>query len=138
MGISTNKDKTVIITDNDNIELSNLNRQFLYKQDNIGEPKSIVACKEVKKMNNDFNIYPMKARIGIENENIFNENFWKKQDFIINVVDNIEERLYISEQCMINKKILIDSGTLGTIANSHIIIPFKTTQNTPPKQEDIE
>ena len=138
MGISTNKDKTVIITDNDNIELSNLNRQFLYKQDNIGEPKTIVACKEVKKMNNNFNIYPMKARVGIENENIFNENFWKKQDFIINAVDNIEARLYISEQCMINQKILIDSGTLGTIANSHIIIPFKTTQYTPPKQEDIE
>ena len=138
MGISTNKDKKVTITDNDNIEISNLNRQFLFKQDNIGEPKSIIASNEVKKMNKDFNIYSMKARIGIENENIFNEEFWKKQDFIINAVDNIEARLYISEQCILNQRILIDSGTLGTIANSHVIIPFKTTQYSPPRQENTE
>ena len=33
--IETNKDKIVTITDNDNIEISNLNRQFLFKHDNI-------------------------------------------------------------------------------------------------------
>ena len=51
MGIATNKDKIVTITDNDNIEISNLNRQFLFKHDNIGEPKSIIASKEATKMN---------------------------------------------------------------------------------------
>ena len=35
MGIATNKDKIVTITDNDNIKTSNLNRQFLFKHDNI-------------------------------------------------------------------------------------------------------
>ena len=39
---------------------------------------------------------------------------------------------------MINQKILIDSGTLGTIANSLIIILFKTKQYIPSKQENIE
>lgn len=29
MGIATNENKRVFVTDNDNIELSNLNRQFL-------------------------------------------------------------------------------------------------------------
>ena len=58
MGIATNKDKIVTITDNDNIETSNLNRQFLFKHDNIGEPKSIIASKEAIKMNTDFHCNP--------------------------------------------------------------------------------
>jgi ubiquitin-activating enzyme E1 len=58
MGIATNKDKIVTITDNDNIKTSNLNRQFLFKHDNIGEPKSIIASKEAIKMNTDFHCNP--------------------------------------------------------------------------------
>lgn len=138
MGIATNKDKIVTITDNDNIEISNLNRQFLFKHDNIGEPKSIIASKEITKMNTDFHCNPMKARIGIENENIFDEKFWEKQDFIINAVDNVEARLYISEQSIIFRKKLIDSGTLGTIANSQVIIPFKTIKYNAPIEDDSE
>ena len=138
MGIATNKDKIVTITDNDNIEISNLNRQFLFKHDNIGEPKSIIASKEATKMNTDFHCNPMKARIGIENENIFDEKFWEKQDFIINAVDNVEARLYISEQSIIYRKKLIDSGTLGTIANSQVIIPFKTIKYNAPIEDDSE
>ena len=138
MGISTNKEKNVTITDNDNIEISNLNRQFLFKHDDVGQSKSIIASKAVKKMNSDFNCNPMKARIGIENENIFSEEFWEKQNFIINAVDNLEARLYISEQCLLFRKTLIDSGTLGTIANSQVIVPFKTIKYAEPKKEDTE
>ena len=53
MGIATNKDKIVKITDNDNIKTSNLNRQFLFKHDNIWEPKSIIASKEETKRKNN-------------------------------------------------------------------------------------
>ena len=129
MGLSINNNKKIIITDNDNIEISNLNRQFLFRHDNIGESKSIIASNEVKKMNSEINIFPMKARIGIETENIFNEEFYENQDFIINAVDNLEARLYISEQSILYRKILIGSGTLGTIANSRIYIRMEHWSN---------
>ena len=58
IGIAANKDKIVTITDNDNIKTSNLNRQFLFKHDNIWEPKSIIASKEETKMNTDFHCNP--------------------------------------------------------------------------------
>ena len=138
MGISTNKNKNVTITDNDNIEISNLNRQFLFKHDNVGEPKSIIASNEVKKINKDFNVYPMNSKVGIETEDIFNEEFWEKQDFIINAVDNLDARIYISEQSIIFRKILIDSGTLGTFANSQVIVPFKTIEYFLPKRKNNE
>ena len=138
MGVSINKEKKVTITDNDNIEISNLNRQFLFKYNDISKSKSVIACNAVKEMNINFNCNPMKARIGIENEKIFNEKFWKNQNYIINAVDNLEARIYISEQSLIYKKILIDSGTLGTIANSQVIIPNKTIKYTEPLKENIE
>lgn len=50
----------------------------------------------------------------------------EKQNYIIKAVDNLEARIYIQNQSLIYKKILIDSGTLGTIANSQVIIPNKT------------
>ena len=133
MGIATNKNKkyNVTVTDNDNIVLSNLNRQFLFRKENIGESKSKIACERIKNFNNSFNCIDLQARIGEENENIFNENFWKVQDFIINAVDNIEARIYIANKCKIYKKILIDSGTNGTKANSQIIIPYKTIDYSP-------
>ena len=79
MGIENNKDKIVTITDNDNIEISNLNIQFLFKRDNIGKHKSIIASKEATKMNTDFHCNPKKARIGIVNENFLMKNFGKNK-----------------------------------------------------------
>lgn len=138
MGISTNKDNVVTITDNDNIEISNLNRQFLFKKKNQGDSKSITAANEIKNINNNFNCIGLDKKVGLETENIFDETFWNSQNYIINAVDNLEARIYISNQCLLYKKILIDSGTLGTIANSQVIVPHKTIQYIEPKKEDEE
>ena len=139
MGIATNENKRVFVTDNDNIELSNLNRQFLFNINSIGKPKAEIACNSIKKMNKNFNCDHFQVRLGPESENIFDEEFWNKQDFIINAVDNIRARKYIAEQSLIYKKILIDSGTHGTKANCQIIVPHKTIPYSPPenKQNDF-
>jgi len=128
MGISTDKNKksNVTVTDDDNIMESNLNRQFLFRKENIGQPKSIVACQSILKINPSFNCINLQKRIGPENENLFNQKFWKKQNIIINAVDTIEARKYIANECKKYQKILIDSGTNGTKANSQVIIPYKT------------
>ena len=138
MGIATNSQKNLFVTDNDNIELSNLNRQFLFDKNSIGRPKAEVACESIKKMNKDFNCIYFQNRVCQETENFFNEEFWNKQDYIINAVDNIEARKYIADQSLIYKKILIDSGTLGTKANSQIMVPHKTIPYSPPEEKEEE
>ena len=114
MGISDNKNKNVIVTDNDNIEVSNLNRQFLFRKGDVGKSKSKCACQEAKKIHPCFNCIDRQSRIGPENEHIYDEKFWNDQTCIINAVDNIEARKYIDKQCTFNEKPLIDCGTLGT------------------------
>ena len=136
MGVSTENNHKLIVTDNDNIEISNLNRQFLFNKNSIGKSKSEIACNSAKEMNKDFNCVSYKTRLDQESENFFNEEFWNKQDYIINAVDNIKARIYIADQCLIYKKILIDSGTLGTKANSQIMIPHKTIPYSPPEEKE--
>ena len=51
MGISTGNESKTIITDNDLIETSNLNGQFLFRNKDIGKPKSKIPSVQAKIMN---------------------------------------------------------------------------------------
>jgi hypothetical protein len=82
MGISSRNGKT-IVTDNDNIEVSNLNRQFLFRKNDVGQSKSQRDCAAMKYMNPDFKCADLQSRVGPENEHIFDDKFWDAQDFII-------------------------------------------------------
>ena len=126
MGFCTSPDRKFVVTDNDNIEISNLNRQFLFKKKDVGKPKSEIAVKSVKEMNPSFKAEGLQAKVGKETEDTFNEEFWQNQNFIIYAVDSVEARKYIDTKVVFYQKIAVDSGTLGTQAQSQIIIPYKT------------
>ena len=49
-------------------------------------------------MNSFFNFISLQTRDSLENEYFFNEQFWNEHDYIINAVDNIKARIYISNQ----------------------------------------
>ena len=105
MGLCTGDNKNLSIADNDRIEISNLNRQFLFQKNNVGRSKSEVVCTTIKKMNKDFNCISIQKRLNEESEDFFNEEFWNKQDYIIMAVDNREARKYIADQSKIYQKI---------------------------------
>ncbi len=45
---------------------------------------------------------------------------------MVNALDNIKARLYVDAQCVKHMKPLLESGTLGTKANSQVIVPRMT------------
>ena len=53
MGVSTSGKGRIVCTDDDNIEISNLNRQFLFRKQHVGKNKSEVACEVGKKINKE-------------------------------------------------------------------------------------
>jgi ubiquitin-activating enzyme E1 len=126
MGVGCSEQGKVTVTDNDNIEVSNLNRQFLFRKYNVGDSKSHVACNIAKEINRTLNVTDYKAYVSQETENVFNDDFWENLDFVVNAVDNIKARLYVDSRCVWYAKPLLESGTLGTKANSQMIIPYKT------------
>lgn len=48
MGVGCSSEGKVHVTDNDNIEVSNLNRQFLFRKTHVGGSKSATACTIAK------------------------------------------------------------------------------------------
>jgi len=114
------------VTDADRIELSNLSRQFLFREHNVGQPKSKAAGAMATVMNSGFKIESLEHFVGPKSEDIFNDAFWMKLDGVCNALDNMEARLYVDNMCVRYEKSLLESGTMGTSGNVDTIAPFKT------------
>ena len=90
MGISS-KNRKIIITDNDNIVLINLNRQFLFNKNDVKQNNSKLYCakREAIKMNKDMNIKEYQLLVNDDPRDIFDDEFIDNQNIIISVVDNL-------------------------------------------------
>jgi len=118
----------VSITDDDRIELSNLSRQFLFRREHVGKPKSVSGAEAGRRMNPSL-VKAMKAyevRVEPKTEDIFDDAFWDGLDFVLNALDNNIARRYTDSKCVLHQKPLFESGTLGTQANTVICLPNKT------------
>ena len=94
---------TIGIIDNDNVEISNIQRQIIFNSMDIKKNKSIVAAKKLKKINPNINILYFKNKLKKENINKILKNF----NVIADGSDNFKTRFLINDYCLKNKKILV-------------------------------
>ena len=140
IGLGIGKRGKITITDMDQIEKSNLNRQFLFRPKDVGQLKSVCAASAVIAMNPDLEgkIVSLPDRVGPDTEHIFNENFWEGLDQVTNALDNVDARQYVDRRCVFFRKPLLDSGTLGTKGNTQVVLPNLTesysSSQDPPEQ----
>lgn len=118
--------KDIVITDFDQIEKSNLSRQFLFKDKDIKKFKSLQARKAILKMRPEINVEALTLKVEKESEIKFNKKFYDLIDCVFNALDNIEARKYVDSKCIDYDLPLFESGTLGTKAHSQTIIPYLT------------
>lgn len=139
MGVSCGETGKCTVTDDDQIEKSNLSRQFLFRDWDIGSPKSTVAGKAASKINPDFKVHAQQDRVGPKTEDIFDDKFWKGLDMVVNALDNVQARLYVDNKCVYHCKPLLESGTLGPKCNTQMVIPHMTenygASRDPPETE---
>jgi ubiquitin-activating enzyme E1 len=125
------------VTDMDKIEKSNLNRQFLFRNENIGHFKSEAARDAILKMNPDVNIVAHILKVAPETNNVFDTQFYSGLTSIMTALDNVNARLFVDRKCVENGCHLIDSGTLGTQGNVQVVVPYVTesyaSSNDPPE-----
>ncbi|KAF4501389.1 ubiquitin-activating enzyme E1 [Fusarium agapanthi] len=141
IGLGTGPEGKIWVTDMDSIERSNLNRQFLFRVDDVGQMKSDRAALAVQRMNPDLegHMVTLKERVSPETENVFNEDFWRNLDGVTNALDNVEARTYVDRRCVFFQKPLLESGTLGTKGNTQVVLPHLTesysSSQDPPEKE---
>lgn len=128
MGLGTGPKGKITIADMDQIEKSNLNRQFLFRPKDVGKLKSDCAAEAVQAMNPELKgkITTLPDRVGPDTEHIFNEDFWEQLDGVTNALDNVDARQYVDRRCVFFRKPLLDSGTLGTKGNTQVVLPSLT------------
>lgn len=115
------------VTDMDEIERSNLNRQFLFRDRDIGQPKSVTAAKAARVMCPSLCVKPMTNPVGVDTEDVFDHRFWSQDvDVAINALDTWAARLYVDSKCVEFAKPLLESGTLGASGHTQIIVPYAT------------
>lgn len=140
IGLGTGPQGRIWVTDMDQIEKSNLNRQFLFRPKDVGQLKSECASRAVQAMNPDLkgHIEMLKDRVAQDTEHIFNEKFWENLDGVTNALDNVDARTYVDRRCVFFHKPLLDSGTLGTKGNTQVVLPRLTesysSSQDPPEQ----
>ncbi|RGP74256.1 ubiquitin-activating enzyme e1 [Fusarium longipes] len=141
IGLGTGPEGKIWVTDMDSIERSNLNRQFLFRADDVGKMKSDRAALAVQRMNPDLegHMVTLKERVSPETESVFNEDFWRNLDGVTNALDNVEARTYVDRRCVFFQKPLLESGTLGTKGNTQVVLPHLTesysSSQDPPEKE---
>lgn len=119
----------ITIADYDRIDISNLNRQIIATQENIGEFKTEIAKKRVESINPDCKINIITQKITPENLNNLLDNI----DFLIDACDDVNLKISLIKNA-IDRNIPVIS-CLGTGNKTHPellkIGKLKETQNDP-------
>ena len=98
------------VIDLDTIDVSNLNRQFLFRPQHVGMSKAIVAAEAAKAFNPQVSI---KAHHGNIKNPKYGIEYFKKFSLVMNALDNIDARRHVNRVCLSSNVFLIDSGTTG-------------------------
>lgn len=128
MGAATGTEGAVVVTDMDTIEKSNLSRQLLFRDSDIGKFKSKAAVEAVHRLNPSVRMEYHTSKVGEDDDpGPFDSEFWSKGvDVVLNALDNMDARLFMDSQCVANGKALVDAGTLGSKGNVQVVVPFKS------------
>ena len=115
--------RKITIVDDDTIEVSNLNRQALYKENDIGLKKVDVAKVELLKINNDVEVNAIDQRLTHYNA----EEILSEGDIILDGTDNYNARGVMNGASFKLKKPWIFTAVEGTVGYVKAIIPGKTS-----------
>ncbi|KAL4780988.1 hypothetical protein BJX76DRAFT_27497 [Aspergillus varians] len=111
------------LIDLDTIDLSNLNRQFLFRYEHIKRPKALVA-KEVAQA------FQPSAKIEAYHANIkdsqFNVDWFATFNIVFNALDNLDARRHVNKMCLAADVPLVESGTTGFNGQVQVIMKGKT------------
>jgi len=125
--------RNIDVIDMDTIDISNLNRQFLFRQQDVGKPKATVAAEFINKRIPGARVKPHFKKI-----QDFDEDFYRGFNLVIAGLDSIEARRWING-LLVNMVVMtsdgpdpdtiipmVDGGTEGFKGQARVILPRLT------------
>jgi ubiquitin-like 1-activating enzyme E1 B len=120
--------RNVTVIDLDTIDVSNLNRQLLFRSRHVGQPKCVVACAVATQLSiaqphsttvitpaaEQQQSVPYIAHHGnVCDTTQFHAEFVKQYDIVLNALDNVIARRRVNRLCLATSVPLIEAGTTG-------------------------
>ncbi len=116
------------LIDNDVVSLSNLHRQVLYDEADIGKPKAECATHHLQQKNSDIELIAYPMRLTKENAETLIRNY----DIVVDGCDNHATRYLISDVCHRMQKPYVYAaigafqGQVGILCSEHNAPTYRT------------
>ncbi|XP_078256821.1 SUMO-activating enzyme subunit 2 isoform X1 [Rhinoraja longicauda] len=110
--------RDIEVVDLDTIDVSNLNRQFLFQKKHVGKSKAQVAKESAQQ-------FCPEAKITAYHDSImnpdYNVEFFRQFTLVMNALDNRAARNHVNRMCLAADIPLIESGTAGYLGQVTVI-----------------
>jgi len=110
------------IVDRDVIELSNLHRQTMFNEDDIGQVKVEIAAKKLRKLNQDIVIEELPVSIN----DYTALDVVDGCDVVIDALDSVNARYSLNKACIEKKIPFVTGAAVGVTGQSFTILPNET------------
>ncbi|MCD6391549.1 MAG: HesA/MoeB/ThiF family protein [Dehalococcoidia bacterium] len=112
----------ITLIDCDRVELSNLNRQVLHYEEDIGEGKPFSVARKLAKFNSSIEVTPVFKKITERNA----RGFVKGANLVVDAMDNFKTRIILNKACVAEGVPFIHGGIHGLFGEITTIIPGQT------------
>ncbi|MFW9986657.1 MAG: ThiF family adenylyltransferase [Candidatus Odinarchaeota archaeon] len=113
---------TLRIVDRDIVEISNLQRQLLYTDKDLGKPKVEVAMNRLKQINDDVNIEAMALSVTEATAYRVVEGM----DVVVDGLDSFKPRYALNRACVRHNVPYVFAGALAGVGNLTTVVPGET------------
>jgi len=129
---------TISIIDFDTVSITNLHRQVLFGNNDVGQKKIDIAQKKINALHPEVNIIKQEVMINEENAG----KILSESDIVIDGCDNFSTRYIVNDVCVMLGKPLVYGSILG-FEGQLAVFNFKGSKNLrnlfpePPNAEDM-
>ncbi len=114
--------ESLVLVDPDPVELSNLPRQVLYRESDIGTAKVEVASRRLQALAPAIRIETHQCFFASSNA----AELVERASFVIDATDNPETKFLINDVCVATGKPFVYGGAIGMTGQAMTIIPGRT------------
>ncbi|NOY36730.1 MAG: adenylyltransferase [Chlorobi bacterium] len=128
---------TIGLIDNDEVDLTNLQRQIIHATPDLNKPKVLSAKEKIEKLNPDVETVIYRERI--TSENIM--GIIQEYDFLIDGTDNFPTKFLINDACVFAQKSFSHGGVLRFKGQTMTYTPgnacYRCVFRSPPPKDAV-
>jgi molybdopterin/thiamine biosynthesis adenylyltransferase len=111
----------IAVVDKETVELSNLNRQVLHWNDDIGKPKGVSVIEKLRQLNPEVTVEAIQKVLTTENARQLVKDF----TVVVDALDNWRTRFLLNKACVEEKIPFVHAGVYALYGQITTIFPGK-------------